>query len=259
MKTRLDRWLATLDAGSRSEVKQWIRDGAVAVNGRIERDPASSFDSERDALSLRGNTLDGRLIRHVILHKPCALLTAARDTKQPTVMDLLPPEYKSMGCMPVGRLDKDTTGILLLTTDGEMNHRLLSPGRHVEKRYLAWVKGTPNERDVEAFARGLPLEDFTCLPARLTLLWTPGEAIPENPLPLSPPEEGLTLAELVIREGKFHQVKRMFSAVGCEVVRLHRQSFGPLALDPGLGEGQWREITGAELSRLRQAAGMEEV
>ena len=259
MRMRLDRWLSTLDAGSRSEVKQWIRGGQAAVNGRVERDPASSFETERDALSLRGTPLDGRLIRHVMLHKPAGLLTAARDAKQPTVMDLLPPVYLSIGCMPVGRLDRDTTGLLLLTTDGEMNHRLLSPGRHVEKRYLAWVEGTPSEEDAEAFARGLPLEDFTCLPARLTVLRRPGEPLPDGLPAAPPPGDALSLAEVVIREGKFHQVKRMFSAIGHEVIRLHRQSFGPLTLDPALREGGWRELAEEEESALRRAAGMEDV
>ena len=139
MKVRLDRWLATLGVGSRSEVKTWIRSGEVAVQGRIIRDSALSFDTEKDTLTLRGKETDGRLTRHVMLYKPAGVLTAARDPKQPTVMDLLPPVYRSIGCMPVGRLDKDTTGILLFTCDGELNHRLLSPGRHVDKVYRARV------------------------------------------------------------------------------------------------------------------------
>ena len=139
MKMRLDRWLATLSVGSRSEVKQWIRGGQAAVNGRVIRDPALSFETEQDSLTVNGRPLDGRVVRHVMLHKPVGLLTAARDAKQPTVMDLLPPVYRSIDCMPVGRLDKDTTGLLVLTCDGELNHRLLSPGRHVDKRYRTLV------------------------------------------------------------------------------------------------------------------------
>ena len=155
MKMRLDRWLATLSVGSRSEVKQWIRDGQAAVNGQTVRDPAHPVDTEQDSLSVNGKALDGRVIRHVMLHKPAGLLTAARDAKQPTVMDLLPPVYRSIGCMPVGRLDKDTTGLLILTCDGELNHRLLSPGRHVDKRYRALVEGELTEKDVETFAAGM--------------------------------------------------------------------------------------------------------
>lgn len=237
MKMRLDRWLATISVGSRSEVKQWIRGGQAAVNGRVMLDPALSFETETDTLTLSGKELDGRVIRHVMLHKPAGLLTAARDAKQPTVMDLLPPVYRRIGCMPVGRLDKDTTGLLLLTCDGEMNHRLLSPAHHVEKRYRALVDGPLGDAETEAFARGLNLGDFTARPAKLTIL--------------SP-----TLAEVVITEGKFHQVRRMFAAVGREVLELHRCAFGPLELDPGLAEGQWRELTAEEVRGLRQAAGM---
>ena len=239
MKMRLDRWLATLSVGSRSEVRQWIRGGKAAVNGRVILDPALSFDTETDIPAVNGKTLDGRVVRHVMLHKPAGLLTAARDAKQPTVMDLLPPVYRSIGCMPVGRLDKDTTGLLLLTTDGELNHRLLSPGRHVDKRYRTLVNGELTEKDTEAFASGMDLGDFTAQPAKLTIL-------------------GPSLAEVVVSEGKFHQVKRMFAATGHEVLELHRRAFGPLELDPSLSEGQWRELTDAEVKALREAAGMED-
>ena len=237
MKMRLDRWLATLSVGSRSEVKQWIRGGQAAVNGRIILDPALSFETEQDRLALNGKELDGRVVRHVMLYKPAGILTAARDARQPTVMDLLPPVYRGIGCMPVGRRDKDTTGLLLLTCDGELNHRLLSPGRHVEKRYRALVEGELEEKDVEAFAAGMDLGDFTAQPAKLTIL---------RP----------SLAEVIIAEGKFHQVKRMFAAVGHEVLELHRCAFGSLELDPALQEGQWRELTAEEEKALREAAGM---
>ena len=237
MKMRLDRWLATLSVGSRSEVKQWIRGGQAAVNGRIILDPALSFETEQDRLALNGKELDGRVVRHVMLYKPAGIWTAAPDARQPTVMDLLPPVYRGIGCMPVGRLDKDTTGLLLLTCDGELNHRLLSPGRHVEKRYRALVEGELEEKDVEAFAAGMDLGDFTAQPAKLTIL---------RP----------SLAEVIIAEGKFHQVKRMFAAVGHEVLELHRCAFGPLELDPALQEGQWRELTAEEEKALREAAGM---
>ena len=145
--------------------------------------------------------------------------------------------------MPVGRLDKDTTGILIFTTDGELNHRLLSPGRHVDKVYRALVEGTPGQEAVDAFAAGMDLGDFTAQPAKLTVLKAGAEA---------------SLAEVTVAEGKFHQVKRMFSAAGHEVLELHRRAFGPLELDPELAEGGWRELTEAELAALREAAGMAE-
>ena len=242
MKMRLDRWLTTLGAGSRSEVKAWIRGGEAAVNGRIIRDSALSFDTERDILSLRGKTLDGRVMRHVMMYKPAGVLTAARDPKQPTVMDLLPEVYRRIGCMPVGRLDKDTTGILLFTCDGELNHRLLSPGRHVDKVYRARTEGKLTEETIAAFAAGMDLGDFTAQPAKLEILRA---------------GEGESLAEVTVAEGKFHQVKRMFAAAGHEVIALHRRAFGPLELDPELPEGGWRELTEGELALLYEAAGME--
>ena len=239
---RLDRWLVTLGVGSRSEVQRMIRRGAVTVNGLPVTDPAFSCDPDACALTLHGVPVDGRLVRHVMLHKPAGMLTAARDRKQPTVMDLLPPVYAAIGCMPVGRLDKDTTGLLLLTCDGEMNHRLLAPGRHVDKTYLAEVDGPLTAADAEAFAAGLTLSDFTAAPAQLEIL-SSGES---------------STARVTVHEGKFHQVKRMFSAVGREVTQLHRERFGSLRLDEALAPGAWRELTEEELRALRQDAQMEE-
>ncbi|MGN0745651.1 MAG: pseudouridine synthase, partial [Aristaeellaceae bacterium] len=175
MTLRLDRWLVALGEGSRSQLQKLIRQGRVTVDGRVITDPGCACDTAA-ALTVNGQTVDGRLTRHVMLHKPAGLLTAARDRKQPTVMDLLPPAYGAIGCMPVGRLDKDTTGLLLLTTDGEMNHRLLSPGRHVDKVYRATVDGPLTARDAEAFAAGLSLSDFEALPARLEILSSSQEA-----------------------------------------------------------------------------------
>lgn len=241
MKTRLDRWLTLLGICSRSEGKDLIRKGAVRVNGRTVTDPGADAETEEDALTVRDQAVDGRVLRHVMLHKPAGLLTAARDRKQPTVMDLLPPVYASIGCMPVGRLDKDTTGLLLLTCDGELNHRLLAPGRHVDKVYDAEVSGKLREEDVRAFAEGLPLGDFTSLPAVLEIL----AVRPES-----------SLGRVTVREGKFHQVKRMFAATGHEVLSLRRIRFGPLSLPDDLPEGAWRELNAEELALLRAAAGL---
>ena len=235
---RLDRWLVTLGVGSRSEVQKLVKKGGVKVNGMPVKDPGMQVDEKSAALTVNGVPLDGRLTRHVMLHKPAGLLTAARDKKQPTVMDLLPEVYGTIGCMPVGRLDKDTTGLLFLTTDGELNHRLLSPGRHVDKTYLAEVDGTLDDSHVAAFAEGLHLSDFEAQPARL-------EIIEPN------------VGRVTVHEGKFHQIKRMFSAVGCEVVKLHRETFGSLALDSSLSEGEWRELTEDELNALYSDAQME--
>ena len=235
---RLDRWLVTLGIGSRSEVQKLVKKGGVKVNAAPVKDPGMQVDETTATLTVNGAPVDGRLNRHVMLHKPVGLLTAARDKKQPTVMDLLPEVYASIGCMPVGRLDKDTTGLLFLTTDGELNHRLLAPGRHVDKTYLAEVDGTLNESHIAAFAEGLHLSDFDAQPAKLEIL-------------------APNLGRVTVHEGKFHQVKRMFSAVGCEVVKLHRETFGSLTLDPNLPEGDWRELTADELSALYSDAQME--
>lgn len=235
---RLDRWLVTLGVGSRSEVQKLVKKGGVKVNDAPVKDPGMQVDEHTARLTVNGQPVDGRLVRHVMLHKPAGLLTAAHDKKQPTVMDLLPKVYTSIGCMPVGRLDKDTTGLLFLTTDGELNHRLLAPGRHVDKTYLAEVDGTLNESHIAAFAEGLHLSDFDAQPAKLEIV-------------------APSLGRVTVHEGKFHQVKRMFSAVGCEVVKLHRETFGSLTLDPNLPEGEWRELTADELSALYSDAQME--
>ena len=233
---RLDRWLTTLGMGSRSEVQRLIRSGAVAVAGETVRDPGMDCATEVTPLRVRGESVDGRTVRHVMLHKPEGLLTAARDRKQPTVMDMLPEAYAAMGCMPVGRLDKDTTGLLLLTTDGELNHRLLSPKRHVWKTYEAEVDGPLRGEDVSAFAQGLRLSDFTARPARLEIM-PPGN-----------------VGRVTVCEGKFHQVKRMFLACGRTVTHLKRLAFGGVRLDETLAPGQWRELTAQEMKTLRAAA-----
>ena len=235
---RLDRGLVTLGVGSRSEMQKLIRKGGVKVSGAMVKDPGAQVDENTAELTVNGAPVDGRLTRHVMLHKPAGLLTAARDKKQPTVMDLLPDVYNAIGCMPVGRLDKDTTGLLFLTTDGELNHRLLSPGRHVDKTYLAEVDGPLDASHVAAFAEGLHLSDFDAQPAKLEII---------------APQTG----RVTVHEGKFHQIKRMFTAVGREVTKLHRETFGSLTLDPNLPEGQWRELTDEELASLYSDAQME--
>ena len=240
---RLDRLLATLGVGSRSEVHAMLRRGEVSLEGQAVTSPSLSIDPDCVHLQVRGALLDTRLQRHVMLHKPTGILTAARDRKQPTVMDLLPAVYASIGCMPVGRLDKDTTGLLLLTTDGELNHRLLSPERHVAKRYHVWVDGPLGAAEQQAFATGLHSDDFTARPAEMEIL-------------RSDAQEAEAL--VTVQEGQFHQIKRMFACVQRSVTRLHRCCFGPLALDAALRPGEWRELTSGELHALYAAVQMEE-
>ena len=234
---RLDKLLTHLGIASRSGVRDVLKAGRVRVNGEAVKNPAFPVAEDADIL-LDGKRLDTRLTWHLMLYKPAGVLTAKEDNRQQTVMDLLPLLYTSLGCMPVGRLDKDTTGLLILTTDGELAHRLIAPERHVDKIYLATVDGTLEEKDRDAFATGIPLKDFTCLPAKLDIL--------------SP-----NLGRVTVREGKYHQIKRMFSAVGKPVLALHRQSFGPLALDEALAPGDFRELTENEIAALYAAAGLQ--
>ena len=234
---RLDKLLTHLGIASRSGVRDVLKAGRVRVNGEAVKNPAFPVAEDTDIL-LDGKRLDTRLSRHLMLYKPAGVLTAKEDNRQQTVMDVLPPVYTSLGCMPVGRLDKDTTGLLILTTDGELAHRLIAPERHVDKIYLATVDGMLEEKDRDAFATGIPLKDFTCLPAKLDIL--------------SP-----NLGRVTVREGKYHQIKRMFGAVGKPVLTLHRQSFGPLALDESLAPGDFRELTENEIAALYAAAGLQ--
>ena len=235
---RLDKLLTNLGVASRAGCRTFLRAGRVKVDGQVRRNGAEAVPPGAE-VTVDGTKLDTRLSRHVMLYKPAGVLTAAEDGRAETVMDLLPGVYRALGCMPVGRLDKDTTGLLILTTDGELAHRLLSPARHVDKVYEAEVDGTLEEADEAAFAAGIALKDFIALPAKLEII--------------SP-----NRARVTVREGKYHQIKRMFSARGKRVTRLHRASFGPLRLDAALSPGAFRELTGEEEAALYKAAGMEE-
>ena len=230
---RLDALLTRLGLGSRSEVQRLIRRGAVTVGGRGIRVPGENVQPGA-LLTVDGQAVDSRVERTLMMYKPAGVLTAARDPKAATVMELLPPVCTSLGCMPVGRLDKDTTGLLLLTTDGELAHRLISPKREIRKVYLATVDTPFIPEDVSAFAQGLALSDFTAKPALL-------EIVDEH------------TARVTVTEGKYHQVRRMLAARGHDTLALHRERVGPLALDPALRPGETRELTETELSGLRQA------
>ena len=232
---RLDRLLVLLAVGSRTEVQRLIRAGRVSVNGVRARDPMTPADGLE--ISVDGQALDTRLERALMMNKPSGVLTAADDKTQKTVMDLLAPVYKTLGCMPVGRLDKDTTGLLLFTTDGTLAHRLISPNHDVKKIYLATVDSDLKDDDRSRFEHGMHFKDFDALPARLDIL----EA---------------RLARVTVSEGKYHQVKRMLHAVGHETLALTRLSFGPLALDERLAPGETRELTGEEMAALYETAGM---
>ena len=245
---RIDRILAELGLGSRSEVKDLIRKGHITVDGRTVSDPACKVDGTVQVICLDGKRQEWKPVRHVMLNKPAGILTAARDKKQKTVMDLLPPLYAASDCMPAGRLDKDTEGMLILTSDGALAHRLITPGKEVGKIYIAEINGDFTREDAERFAGGFRIEDpdgvFDALPAQTRVL-----------------EKGPAGSRVTVRvtEGKYHQVRRMFAACGRTVVRLRRTAIGALILDPALGPGGYRELSQEETELLEKPASLEEM
>ena len=235
---RLDKLLAGTGKWSRREVKALVRQGLVRVDGRLAASAEDKLDPAAAVVTVAGETVALHRFTYVLLHKPAGVLTATEDRKQPTVLDLLPPELRRIGLAPVGRLDKDTEGLLLLTNDGELAHRLLSPKYHVDKRYLARVDGELSAADAEAFARGMTLGDgLECLPAGL-------EVLPDR------------VCIVTLREGKFHQVKRMLAARGAPVLYLKRLSMGPLTLDDSLAAGAYRLLRAEEISALYRVCGL---
>ena len=230
---RIDKLLCSTGRWSRREVKDLVRQGRVLLDGRAVLRPEEKADPDQAVLTVDGAAVDCSPFVYVMLHKPAGVLSATEDRSQPTVLDLLPPELKKRGLFPVGRLDKDTTGLLLLTDNGPLAHDLLSPKKHVDKVYLAQVEGRVEVEDIRALAEGMVLGDGTvCLPAGL-----------------EPIEEGSSCL-VTLREGKYHQVKRMLAARGKPVTALHRLSMGPLALDEGLKPGEWRFLTPQERANL---------
>lgn len=236
---RLDRYISAITGLSRRDVKAALARGRVRVDGASVHDAAQQLDEHSARVELDGRLLEYRRHMHVMLNKPAGVLTATEDRTQPTVLDLLPEQLRVRGITPVGRLDKDTTGLLLLTTDGQLAHRLISPRHHVDKVYMARVDGALDESDVRAFAQGMVLSDFTALPAELAIV---------RP----------DLARVTLGEGKYHQVKRMFAARGKPVLELKRVRMGAIALDERLAPGESRELSADERRELYRCAGMDE-
>lgn len=231
---RLDKFLSASGAGSRSQVKELLKAGRVTVDGAVERDPGRKVDPKLQTVALDAAPLGGRRRVVLMLHKPAGYVTATSDARERTVMELLPPEYKHMDLNPVGRLDKETEGLLLFTNDGALLHRLISPRQEVPKVYYARHEGQASAEDVLAFEKGLELRDGTkCLPAALE--------------PLGPGESRIT-----VREGKYHQVRRMMASRGMTVHYLQRQREGGLELGD-LAPGESRELSEAEIRALEQA------
>ena len=233
---RLDKFLCGSGAGTRSQVKLILKAGRVTVDGAVEKDGSRKIDPDTQAVTLDGEPLSGRRRLVVMLNKPAGFVTATEDARQKTVMELLPKQWAHLNLKPVGRLDKDTEGLLLLTNEGGLAHDLLSPRHHVDKVYYARVAGHLTEEDCQAFAAGMTLNDgLVCQSAVLEIL--------------SAGEE--SEAHVTLREGKFHQVKRMLAYRGKPVLYLERVKMGNLTLDPDLPRGEYRFLTAEEVENLR--------
>jgi 16S rRNA pseudouridine516 synthase len=235
---RLDKILANLGYGSRKEVKALVKKQEVTVDGVRVKDSSVSIDPEKSEICIDGNKIAYRKFVYLMMNKPDGVISATFDKYDETVVDLLDVEHAVFNPFPVGRLDKDTVGLLFLTNDGELNHRLIAPKWHVDKVYYAKINKKVTEQDVEAFKKGIVLDDgYKCLEAGLKIL---GEL-----------EDGGSEVEVTIHEGKFHQVKRMFESVDKMVTYLKRISFGSINLDENLEEGEYRELTQEELEILK--------
>ena len=234
---RLDKFLVACAVGSRTEVKNLLKAGRVTVNDKKEKSAKLQIDEERDQIRFDGQVLEYEEFVYYMMNKPQGVISATEDTKHRTVLDLLDDYARAKEVFPVGRLDIDTHGLLLLTNDGQLAHALLSPKRHVDKTYLAQVEGIMSQEDVDTFAKGIPLKDFTCQPAKLEIVSIDAE-------------KNQSLVRVTIAEGKFHQVKRMVAYCGKEVVDLQRLTMGTLILDEKLKRGEWRRLTKEELENL---------
>ena len=230
---RLDKLVSAAGGVSRQEARKRILSGAVTVDGAVVTQIDFKIDEQRSAVAMSGSALTYRQYRYFMMDKPAGVLTATTDRDQRTVLDLLPEELRRLKLVPAGRLDKDTTGLLLLTNDGDYVHRVISPRHNVPKVYYAETDGMPNEADVRRFAEGVTLSDGTkCLPARLELL--PDRAA----------------CRVTVREGKYHLVRRMLASCGTPVVTLRRLSIGSLHLDKMLKPGDFRELSDAEVQAV---------
>ncbi|AJS59409.1 pseudouridine synthase [Paenibacillus sp. IHBB 10380] len=237
---RLDKILAHLGRGSRSDIRRMAKQGVITVNGNVIKDSGLHVNPYVDLIEVDGERIQYRQFIYLMMHKPQGVISATEDKRESTVLDLLSIDDAAFEPFPVGRLDKDTEGLLLLTNDGKLAHDLLSPRKHVPKIYEAIVDGDVVPEDIELFATGVTLDDgYVALPGELVILRKEEQD-----------SNILSHISLTIHEGKFHQVKRMFEAVGKQVVYLKRVQMGELALDPELEIGTYRELTDKELSLL---------
>lgn len=237
---RLDKFLVEMSVASRSTIKDMAKKGRITVNGEVVKASDVKIDENIDVVAVDGQVIAFSDTEYFMLNKPAGVITATLDKKAKTVLDLIDERTRN-DLFPVGRLDKDTEGLLLITNDGNLAHRLLAPKKHVDKVYYADIDGIVTDEHVRRFAEGLTLLDGTpVMPGELAVLDTDTDA-------------GTSRIQLTIHEGKFHQVKRMFDAVGCSVTYLKRLSMGPLALDEKLAPGEYRRLTDEEINMLKEA------
>ena len=233
---RLDKLLSNFGYGTRSEIRRLVKDGIINVDNNIVKDPSMQVDPENSKIEIKGEFLHYRKFIYIMMNKPPDVISATYDSKLRTVIELLPEEFSHFDLFPAGRLDIDTEGMLLLTNDGQLAHNLLSPKKHVPKRYYAVIDGLTTEEDIKRFTEGVVLDDgYKTMPAELEII----KAGQRSEI------------ELVLHEGKFHQVKRMFEAVDKKVIFLKRIQMGGLKLDDTLEAGACRELTPAEVELIK--------
>lgn len=236
-KLRIDKILSNIGYGSRAEIKKYCKQGMISVNGKNINNPWIQVDPENDKILFNGEEVNYREFVYIMLNKPDGYISATFDKHDPIVLDLIDSSYYVFEPFPVGRLDKDTEGLLVLTNDGQLAHRVLSPKKHVPKTYYAKIEGIVTKEDVVAFSKGVTLDDgYETMPSQLKILKS----------------DEISEIELTIHEGKFHQVKRMFESVGKKVVYLKRLSMGKLELDKNLELGEYRELTEDEIKLLEE-------
>ena len=231
---RLDRLLSECKIATRSESTKACRAGLVTVNGVVTRKADQQVDPERDAVVFSGEPVEYRQFVYILLNKPDGYISATEDGRDPVVTELLPEKYRKMGLFPCGRLDKHTLGLMLLTNDGALSHRLLAPKSHVTKSYGFSVRFPLSDEDVSRLEAGVDIGDYVTKPCRVEL-------------------RSATEGVIFITEGKYHQIKRMMEAVNNRITALERLTFGPLMLDPSLGRGEWRLLTDEEEKALQSA------
>lgn len=236
---RIEKFLSNMGEGSRREVKNLFRNKAVTVNGQLVKDPSIQIDETKDSICVHGREIAYEPFIYIMLNKPAGVVSATKDNKETTVLELLD-EVRKEELFPVGRLDKDTEGLLILTNDGPLAHELLSPKKHVPKKYYAQIDGYVDESTVEAMSKGITLDDgYVCLSANLKIL-------------VAHQEQMKSEIEIELFEGKFHQVKRMFESLDMRVAYLKRFQMGQVALDETLTCGEYRRLTEDEIERLKQ-------